>query len=365
MFGRPPQPAFDLMCFLLRHGCWIACTGLQLPTLRAVSSLCASLVFARGQRRGTSLEEWEEAALPLDRVSNPAVNRPGLPEKPASKIVETPDARKTSSRRISRLRADAEERRFAVRGHYYEYPGMDGERGEIWCYTDRFSYRPGEVAYFFVSASAKSFAIRIVRDGATETPVFEQHGIDCRWQDTPDQCSVEGCGWEASFEIAIGDDWPSGAYRVTLIAEGRDGAEIASHHLFIVSPKPGKKPGRVLQVAATGTWLSYNTWGGSNAYEGITGHGRNQYARSGLDAAALVPRLRRAAARRAARAAGNLHAAEDRAALSAHGMGAGDRTFQEIRLGWLGELRQPFLPLGRACRLCRRPGQPARSAFFA
>ena len=52
------------------------------------------------------------------------------------------------------------------------------------------------------------------------------------------------------------------------------------HHLFIVSPKPGKKPGRVLQVAATGTWLSYNTWGGSNAYEGITGHGRNQYART-------------------------------------------------------------------------------------
>ena len=35
----------------------------------------------------------------------------------------------------------------------------------------------------------------------------------------------------------------------------------------------------MLQVAATGTWLSYNTWGGSNAYEGITGHGRNQYAR--------------------------------------------------------------------------------------
>ena len=172
----------------------------------------------------------------------------------------------------------AEERRFAVRGHYYEYPGMDGERGEIWCYTDRFSYRPGDVAYFFVSASAKSFAIRIVRDGATETPVFEQHGIDCRWQDTPDQCSVEGCGWEASFEMSIGDDWPSGAYRATLIAEGRDGAEIASNHLFIVSPKTGRKPGRVLQVAATGTWISYNTWGGSNAYEGITGHGRNQYA---------------------------------------------------------------------------------------
>ena len=30
-----------------------------------------------------------------------------------------------------------EQRHEAVLGHYYEYPGMDGERGEIWCYTPR------------------------------------------------------------------------------------------------------------------------------------------------------------------------------------------------------------------------------------
>src|SRR5215207_9112008 len=36
------------------------------------------------------------------------------------------------------------QRRQAVRGHYWEWPGMDGERGEIWCYSDRFSYRRGE-----------------------------------------------------------------------------------------------------------------------------------------------------------------------------------------------------------------------------
>jgi hypothetical protein len=173
----------------------------------------------------------------------------------------------------------AEQRRFAVRGHYYEYPGMDGERGEIWCYTDRFSYRAGETVLFHVSATAKSFTVRIVRDGATETPVFESLGIACGWQDTPDQCSVDGCGWSATFELAISGDWPSGAYRATLTAEGRDGSNIACHHLFIVSPQPGRKPGRILQVAATGTWLAYNTWGGSNAYQGITGPGRDQYAR--------------------------------------------------------------------------------------
>ena len=171
-----------------------------------------------------------------------------------------------------------EQRRFAVRGHYYEFPGMDGDRGEIWCYTDRFSYQPGDTAVLHVSATAERFAIRIERDGAQLTPVFERHGIACRWQETPDQCSVDGCGWEPTLAIAVGRDWRSGAYRVTLMAEGPGGAALTCHHLFIVAPEAGKKPGRVLQVAATGTWLAYNTWGGSNAYEGITGHGRNQYA---------------------------------------------------------------------------------------
>ena len=172
-----------------------------------------------------------------------------------------------------------EQRREAVRGHYYEWPGMDGERGEIWCYSDRFSYRAGETVTLHVSSTAPRFNITIVRDGGSETKVFEQTGLSSRWQDTPDQCSVEGCGWEAAFEFSVGKDWPSGAYRLTLTADGRDGKPIHCHHLIIVAPLPGIKPGRVLQVAATGTWLSYNTWGGSNAYQGITGPGRDQYAR--------------------------------------------------------------------------------------
>ncbi|MER8368984.1 N,N-dimethylformamidase beta subunit family domain-containing protein [Mesorhizobium sp. M0306] len=172
-----------------------------------------------------------------------------------------------------------EQRRQAVRSHYWEWPGMDGGRGEIWCYSDRFSYRPGDMMALHVSSTAASFGIAIIRDGGAEATMFEEAGIAARWQDTPDQCSVEGCGWQVSFEFRIGDDWPSGAYRVTLTADGRDGEVIRCHHLFVLAPQPGKKPGRVLQVAATGTWLAYNTWGGSNHYEGITGPGRDQYAR--------------------------------------------------------------------------------------
>ena len=40
----------------------------------------------------------------------------------------------------------AEQRREAVLGNKYEWPGMDGGRGEIWCYTDRYAYRAGELA---------------------------------------------------------------------------------------------------------------------------------------------------------------------------------------------------------------------------
>ena len=61
----------------------------------------------------------------------------------------------------------------------------------------------------------------------------------------------------------------------------------------------------MLQVAATGTWLAYNTWGGSNALSGHHRPGPRPVCPHGLDAAAMVPRLRRAAAGCAARAAGN------------------------------------------------------------
>ncbi|MEK1890039.1 MAG: N,N-dimethylformamidase beta subunit family domain-containing protein [Phyllobacterium sp.] len=170
------------------------------------------------------------------------------------------------------------ERREAVLGHYYEYPGMDGDKGEIWCYTDALSYAPGAQVTLFVSSTSAGFDAEIIRDGALSRVVFQARNIGTCWQETPDQCSVVGCGWEAQFDFTIGADWPSGAYRVRLTAEGRKGALIGCDHIFIVRPRTGKKAGRVLQVTATGTWAAYNTWGGSNHYQGITGPQRNQFA---------------------------------------------------------------------------------------
>lgn len=171
------------------------------------------------------------------------------------------------------------QRRIAVLGHTYEYPGMDGARGEIWCYSDRLSYAPGDVVAFHVSATAPRYRMEIARDGAALQVVHVEDGLPARHHDTPDQCSVTGCGWPVAHRLAIPADWRSGAYRVTLTADGADGRPILCHHLFIVTAGGGAHlPGRVLQVAATGSWTAYNTWGGSNHYQGITGPARNQYA---------------------------------------------------------------------------------------
>ena len=170
------------------------------------------------------------------------------------------------------------ERREAVFGHRFERPGMAEGRGEIWVYTDALSYFPGATVRLHVNTTAARYRFIVVRDGGAAQTVLEQKARGARWQDTPEQCSVLGCGWEPSAEFRIGKEWPSGAYRVTLTAQNRDGDALTAHHLFIVRPTTGLKPNRILQVAATGSWAAYNTWGGSNHYQGITGAKHNQYA---------------------------------------------------------------------------------------
>src|ERR1700723_2181232 len=145
-----------------------------------------------------------------------------------------------------------EQRHEAVFGHRYEHPGMYGARGEIWCYTDAFSYPPGAAVRLQVSSSFDRYRLTILRDGAIASPVLERVIAGARRQDTPEQCSVVGCGWETSLEFRIGQDWPSGAYRVTLTAEDRDSAPIPAHHMCDVRPPSCGKPNRILQVAGPG-----------------------------------------------------------------------------------------------------------------
>lgn len=165
----------------------------------------------------------------------------------------------------------------AVIENTHERASPDPDEAQVWCYTDRWSYGPGDTVHLYVSSSLPACDVEIWRDGATREVVREKRGLKVKLQPTPEDCSVKGCSWPVSHEFKIPAGWRSGGYVVRVSAALAGGGFIEHHHLFILRAAPGKEAPIVL-VAATGTWLAYNEWGGSNHYEGITGPGRNQFS---------------------------------------------------------------------------------------
>jgi hypothetical protein len=164
----------------------------------------------------------------------------------------------------------------AVKENFAVIPSADPTEPQIWCYSDRLSYRPGERAKLHVSTSASHFDLTIVRDGAVAQTVFERRGLAGQMHPVAEDASVTGCRWPVALEVPVEPSWRSGGYVVHLKAARADGTEVDGHHIFIV--RAGAEAAPILQVTATSTWIAYNDWGGSNHYEGITGPGKNQYS---------------------------------------------------------------------------------------
>jgi N,N-dimethylformamidase beta subunit-like, C-terminal len=163
----------------------------------------------------------------------------------------------------------------AIRENSHERAVNDRSVPQLWCYTDRLSYQPGDTISFHLSGTGKRIGLAIIRDGGSEV-VCHRHELDAGFHETPDQCSVTGCGWPASYSLTIPDDWRSGGYRVHVTSEMPDGTPLAHDTWFAL--RAGRVTGDLLQIAATSTWLAYNDWGGSNHYEGICGPNRDQPA---------------------------------------------------------------------------------------
>ena len=161
--------------------------------------------------------------------------------------------------------------------HYYIGPARDEAVLEIWGYTPRMTYYPGERVLLHVSTAALAWDLEIGRDGARYEKLLELEGLPGRHHPTPENCSVRGCGWPIEYEFTIPEDWREGGYLITLRAR-RDEDLVEEHHLFLLRRAPSRPPAPYVLVCATGTWLAYNCWGGSNHYEGITGADRNAFS---------------------------------------------------------------------------------------
>jgi hypothetical protein len=155
----------------------------------------------------------------------------------------------------------------AVHTAWFERPSNKGL--EIWGYTDRVSYSAGDEIVLHVHTTAPVYDVRIERDGAEPQPVFKALDQPGTPQQTPQDAYAKGCGWQESLRLSVPEDWKSGGYRVEFACQ-KDGIRRVTHHWFAIRPAPGPRTGKILLIAATGTWLAYNDWGGANHYEGET-----------------------------------------------------------------------------------------------
>ena len=155
-------------------------------------------------------------------------------------------------------------------------PTDDPDELEIWAYTDRFTFRPGDTVELRVSTTATTWDYEVGRDGAVYETVHVEAGLSGRHHPSPPNVSVVGCDWGVGATFEVGDDWLPGGYLITLV--GRRGDEtVEEHHVIFVRSAPEVAP-RLALLITTGTWVAYNDWGGSNAYEGITGPNGDEFS---------------------------------------------------------------------------------------
>ena len=100
-----------------------------------------------------------------------------------------------------------------------EFPSADPDVPEIWLYSDRMSYFPGDEVVFYVHTSVPTYSIVFERDGASLDKVHEMNGLIGTRQKTPEDAYKNGCDWQESFRYRIPADWKSGVYIVSASCE--------------------------------------------------------------------------------------------------------------------------------------------------
>ncbi|NED08246.1 hypothetical protein G3I55_42200 [Streptomyces sp. SID6648] len=157
---------------------------------------------------------------------------------------------------------------WSIPGWQPERPRGNPDIKEIWCYTDRFSYDPGEEVAVHVHTTADTYDIEVIRDGLTPATVFWSDSLPGRAHPTPDDAYATGCGWPVALTIPVADDWKTGFYLVVVGITDEHGRRHEREHFFVVRPRSAQR-GRAALILTTSTMLSYNDWGGANAYRGL------------------------------------------------------------------------------------------------
>jgi hypothetical protein len=140
---------------------------------------------------------------------------------------------------------------------------------EVFCYADRFSYRPGEEVAVHAHTTAAEFTLTVIRDGAEPRTVLETGSIVGRAAETPADAYAVGCGWPVATSFTVGADWTPGLYLLVVRAEDGAGNMVEREHFIVVRSPSRPRQGGTALLLTTSTLLAYNDWGGANHYRGV------------------------------------------------------------------------------------------------
>jgi hypothetical protein len=90
---------------------------------------------------------------------------------------------------------------------------------------------------------------------------------------TPDPNPETGlieAGWQQSASLTVPSDWTTGEYVAQFLLLDGPQAGLARYYPFVVRSAPGAAPADLLVMVPHNTYLAYNRWGGTSAYENVT-----------------------------------------------------------------------------------------------
>jgi N,N-dimethylformamidase len=158
-------------------------------------------------------------------------------------------------------------------------------------YHNKLWFKPGENVTAHIHSPVPYSAV-LYRHGLDKTVVADYGDRPEKCQNVPDGYFVEdGLEWYGSLSYTVPENARPGLYSLLLTAPGQEDFAIP---LIVSTPAEKRgKDSRLLVLASTNTWQSYNLWGGRSRYRNFEDGNSADFANVSPAVARLVSTVKR------------------------------------------------------------------------
>lgn len=155
-------------------------------------------------------------------------------------------------------------------------------------YQDKLWFNPGEKVNAYIHSS-NSYEAKLFRHGLKKECVLDC-GKQCSFiQSIPNGFFVDnGVEWEPTLKYTIPYNARPGLY--SLLLSSKEDEEFAIPMIVSTPSKSHNSRSKLLVLASTNNWLSYNIWGGRSRYRNFENQSSDDFI--GIDKPALKSRLK-------------------------------------------------------------------------